>query len=116
MADLSNEEIAEALTGAGIKPSGKRESLIAKLAKAVEEGKISLSDEDEEEPEDSDEEELSMEDMINDYENPEMTKERREALKKFDKGSKLLLKKVKMKKAYRKRHRSVNRLQSCKMV
>ena len=94
VADLSNEEIAEALTGAGIKPSGKRESLIAKLAKAVEEGKISLSDEDEEEPEDSDEEELTADDLINDYDNPEMTDERKEALKKFDKGSKLLLKKV----------------------
>ena len=79
VADLSNEEIAEALTSAGIKPSGKRESLIAKLAKAVEEGKISLPDEEDEE--ESDEEELTADDLINDYDNPEMTDERKEALK-----------------------------------
>ena len=71
--------------------------MIAKLAKAVEEGKISLDDGEEEPDVDEQEvesEEETKEDLINDYDNPDMTAERKEALKKFDKGLKLLKKKT----------------------
>lgn len=47
--DYSVEEIADLLESVGISPKGKRQALIAKVVKAVEEGLIALTDEDEEE-------------------------------------------------------------------
>lgn len=49
--DLSVEEIAELLTEVGISAKGKRQALIAKVVKAVEEGKIEWDVEEEEEEE-----------------------------------------------------------------
>lgn len=57
--DMEDTEIADLLTEAGISPKGKRQALIAKLVKAVEEGKIDL--EVEEEDEEAEEEVLAEE-------------------------------------------------------
>lgn len=48
-AEMSNEEIADILADVGVSPKGKRELLITKLEKAVEEGLLSLDEEEEEE-------------------------------------------------------------------
>lgn len=47
--DYSLEEIADILESVGISPKGKRQALIAKVVKAVEEGLLSLDDEEGEE-------------------------------------------------------------------
>jgi hypothetical protein len=44
--DMSVEEIADVLTSVGIKPTGKRQALIAKVVQAVEDKLISLTEED----------------------------------------------------------------------
>ena len=101
VADLSNEDIASALSDVGIKPSGKREALIAKLAKAVKEGLIEFEDDGEEEPieETEDTESEEEDDIINDLSNPDIPEARLEALKKFNKGIKILKKKTSLKEA-----------------
>lgn len=49
VADMSDEDIADFLADAGISPKGKRQALIAKVVKAIEDGIISLDDSEEEE-------------------------------------------------------------------
>jgi hypothetical protein len=44
--DMSLEELAETLESVGIDPKGKRQALIAKIVKAVEDGLISFEDEE----------------------------------------------------------------------
>ena len=53
VADMSDEDIADFLADAGISPKGKRQALIAKVVKAVEDGIISLDDSEEEETDDT---------------------------------------------------------------
>ena len=55
--DMTDEEIAELLVGAGVRASGKRQALLAKVVKAFEAGKITFDDE----PEEDDEEEVEVE-------------------------------------------------------
>lgn len=90
--DLSNEEIADILADAGISAKGKREALIDKLVKGVIDGKISFDDDDEddskedepEEKESSSEDDDEEEDDTNDFDNPNMTQERKDAIEELD--------------------------------
>lgn len=86
--DMETSEIADILSDAGISPKGKRQSLIDKVIKAVEDGIISLSDEDDEDDNDeSESEEADTDDELlgpNDLNNPDMPKARRTALKELD--------------------------------
>lgn len=119
--DLTNEELADLLSDVGVSPKGKRETLIDKIVKAVSEGLISLDDEDEdeedtsedidedadleeddevdadEEDSDEDDEEDDEDDGVNDLSNPDMTEERREAIKAKDKELRKLFKSKKLK-------------------
>lgn len=92
--DMTTEEIADFLTESGISAKGKRQALIAKVVKAVKDGIIDLGDDDEEDEdeeadqgvvEDFDEEAYQ---MVNDPSNPDMTKERKSAIKAFAKTTK----------------------------
>lgn len=62
--EMSVEELADILAEVGISTKGKKQSLIAKVLKAVEEGKIELADE-----EDADEEEV-VEETVEEVEEP----------------------------------------------
>ena len=81
VADMTNEEIAEILIDAGLSATGKREALVARVIKAVKDGKIEFED-DEEAPaeEETAEEEGNGEFSYNDPTNPDMTDARRTAL------------------------------------
>lgn len=70
-ADMSLEEIAEILESVGKSTKGKRQSLIARLVEAVEEGLISFDDEEEEEAEEVEEEEDTTEEVEEDAEDDE---------------------------------------------
>lgn len=48
LGEYTVEELAEILTGVGIEPKGKKQALIAKVVKAVDEGLLSFEDDDEE--------------------------------------------------------------------
>ena len=92
--DMTTEEIADFLTESGISAKGKRQALIAKVVKAVKEGVIELGDDDEED-EDEESDQGVVEDfdeeayqMVNDPSNPDMTKERKSAIKAFAKTTK----------------------------
>ena len=103
--DMSVSDIADVLAEVGVSAKGKKEALVEKLIKAVEDGLISLDDEDEsEEYSESDTEVASEEatpvgeevadedadeeyDPTNDPENPNMTKKRLTALKAFDEST-----------------------------
>lgn len=63
--EMSVEELADILAEVGISTKGKKQSLIAKVLKAVEEGKIELADE-----EDADEEEEVVEETVEEVEEP----------------------------------------------
>lgn len=63
--DMSLEELAEILADAGLPTKGKRQALLARIVKGIEEGKIEWADEEVEDQEESDEEE---EDTSNDNE------------------------------------------------
>lgn len=83
--DMTNEEIADILADVGVVAKGKRQSLISAVIKAVRDGKIDLDDEEsedeEEEVEETTTEESEEEEFdVNDTKNPDMTKERREAI------------------------------------
>lgn len=56
---LTQEELADILTEAGLSAKGKQPTLVARVLKAVEDGDIELLDEDEEDDEDEEEEEDS---------------------------------------------------------
>jgi hypothetical protein len=104
---MSNEEIASFLTSVGIRASGKREALLAKVAQAVSEGKITLDDDAEEAEAETEttveevaevaEEDGEADDM-NDFENPNMTDERKQAIEEFDKETRAAYKKKSLKK------------------
>jgi hypothetical protein len=87
IADTSDEDLASILADIGDSPKGKRQALIDKIVKAVEEGRLSFGDDEEESSEESEssEEEGEDEDNVNDLENPDMTEERREAIVQMDK-------------------------------
>lgn len=92
--DMETSEIADILSDAGLSPKGKRQALIDKVIKAVKDGTISIDDEDDGEDieEDVEEDEDIVEDTEdeaedfgpNDFDNPNMTDERREALEALD--------------------------------
>lgn len=93
--DMTTEEIADFLTDSGISAKGKREALIAKVVKAVKEGVIELDNDDEDEDEETQEATEDVEEFdeeayryVNDPKNPDMTDERRTALKAFAKSTK----------------------------
>lgn len=103
--DMSVSDIADVLAEVGVSAKGKKEALVEKLIKAVEDGLISLDDEDEseEEVETTDEPNVAEEeateeaeaetdedeeyDPTNDPENPNMTKKRLTALKAFEEST-----------------------------
>lgn len=116
VSEMETEEIADLLVEAGISAKGKRQALINKLIKAVQDGAIAINGEGEnkEEPEDDDYEDDDYEDEdvedegdeedVNDLSNPNIKPARKKALKalksmlekKYDDGK---LKAVTMKKA-----------------
>ena len=84
--DMSNEEIMDVLTDAGIKAKGKRQALIDAVVKAVLNGDLSLGDDDDDDDDDSDDsedEDGGEEFDPNDTSNPDMTKKRRKAIEEF---------------------------------
>lgn len=88
VSEMETEEIADLLVEAGISTKGKRQALINKLIKAVQDGAIAINgkDEDEEEPEDDDYEDDDYEDEgdeedVNDLSNPNIKPARKKALK-----------------------------------
>ena len=88
VSEMETEEIADLLVEAGISAKGKRQALINKLIKAVQDGAIAINgkDEDEEEPEDDDYEDEGDEDEgdeedVNDLSNPNIKPARKKALK-----------------------------------
>lgn len=88
VSEMETEEIADLLVEAGISAKGKRQALINKLIKAVQDGAIAINgeDEDEEEPEDDDYEDEDVEDEgdeedVNDLSNPNIKPARKKALK-----------------------------------
>jgi len=89
VADLSVEEIAQMLTDVGVSPKGKRQALIAKLVKAVEEGKIEFDGDDEDSGEDEDEDSTDNDDSgeadEEDYFPDDMTDERAEVIEALEK-------------------------------
>lgn len=83
VSEMETEEIADLLVEAGISAKGKRQALINKLIKAVQDGAIAINgkDEDEEEPEDDDYEDEGDEEDVNDLSNPNIKPARKKALK-----------------------------------
>lgn len=85
--DMTDEEIMDILADVGVKAKGKRQALISAVIKAVRDGKIDLDDEESEEDEDEAETEAESEETeydVNDPENPDMTEERRNAIKAYE--------------------------------
>lgn len=93
VSEMETEEIADLLVEAGISAKGKRQALINKLIKAVQDGAIAINGEgeNEEEPEDDDYEDDDYEDEdvedegdeedVNDLSNPNIKPARKKALK-----------------------------------
>lgn len=104
--DMTDEEIADLLTENGISAKGKRQALIDKLVKAVDEGIIPIEDEEDEESDDTEEEltpandtkkskttakneaEVEEESAEEIEENPDMTKFSKKRKTAFDKKAK----------------------------
>ena len=88
--DMTDEEIMDILADVGVKAKGKRQSLISAVIKAVRDGKIDLDDEesdDEDEEVETEAESNTAEEVeydVNDIENPDMTEERRTAIKAYE--------------------------------
>lgn len=90
VADMSDEDIADFLADAGISPKGKRQALIAKVVKAVEDGIISLDDSEEEETDDTEdtsenEEETEDSEEDSEEESGEELSSREKAIEKLEK-------------------------------
>lgn len=87
VADLSNEELMDILTDVGVKAKGKRQSLIEATVRAVKDGLLDLSDDEDEEggedTADEDDTQSECEYEPNDTDNPDMTEERRAAIQAF---------------------------------
>lgn len=83
VSEMETEEIADLLVEAGISAKGKRQALINKLIKAVQDGAIAINGEgeNEEEPEDEDVEDEGDEEDVNDLSNPNIKPARKKALK-----------------------------------
>lgn len=93
VSEMETEKIADLLVEAGISAKGKRQALINKLIKAVQDGAIAINGEgeNEEEPEDDDYEDDDYEDEdvedegdeedVNDLSNPNIKPARKKALK-----------------------------------
>jgi uncharacterized protein YdaT len=86
VSEMETEEIADLLVEAGISAKGKRQALINKLIKAVQDGAIAINGEgeNEEEPEDDDyedDEDEGDEEDVNDLSNPNIKPARKKALK-----------------------------------
>lgn len=93
--EMTNEDIMDILADVGVKAKGKRQSLISAVIQAVKDGKIDLDDdeddEDAEEVEDATDSEEEVADTndeseygINDLNNPDMTDERKSAIKAYE--------------------------------
>lgn len=85
--DMTDEEIMDILADVGVKAKGKRQALISAVIKAVRDGKIDLDDEESEEDEDESETEAESEETeydVNDPENPDMTEDRKAAIKAYE--------------------------------
>lgn len=91
LASMDTKELADILSEAGLSVKGKKEALITRIIKAVEDGLIEFEEEDEgtaEEYEDTEETEEEGEENSdnsgeydpNDLKNPNMTKERKDAV------------------------------------
>lgn len=90
LASMDTKELADILSEAGLSVKGKKEALITRIIKAVEDGLIEFEEEDEgtaEEYEDTEETEEGEENADNsgeydpnDLKNPNMTKERKDAI------------------------------------
>lgn len=84
--DMEDEEIKELLEDSGISSKGKRQAMIAKLVKAVKDGKIDFDTNDNSEDEDTDseesEEDSDDEDSVEDI-TATMTKKRKKAYLEF---------------------------------
>lgn len=85
---MTDEEILDVLTDVGVKAKGKRQALINAVIKAVREGKIELDDGgDEPDTEEPEVEEEVVEDGeldFNDFDNEDMTDERKKAMEDFE--------------------------------
>lgn len=91
---LEVEEIADILKENNVIAKGKKQALIDSFIVAVKDGKINVSDyfdsddEDTSDEEETDEQEDGNEVDFNNYDNEDMTKERKKALKSIDKTAK----------------------------
>ena len=85
--DMTDEEIMDILADVGVKAKGKRQALISAVIKAVRDGKIDLDDEESDEDEDEVDTKAESEETeydVNDPENPDMTEERKAAIKAYE--------------------------------
>ncbi len=106
LAEMDTKELADILSEAGLSVKGKKEALITRTIKAVEDGLIEFEEEDEEteeydtieETEEEGEENAdnSGEYDLNDHKNPNMTKERKDAISAFMKELQAGIKKKKI--------------------
>lgn len=106
LAEMDTKELADILSEAGLSVKGKKEALITRTIKAVEDGLIEFEEEDEEteeydtieETEEEGEENAdnSGEYDLNDPKNPNMTKERKDAISAFMKELQAGIKKKKI--------------------
>lgn len=87
VSEMETEEIADLLVEAGISAKGKRQALINKLIKAVQDGAIAINGKDEDDDykdddyEDEDVEDEGDEEDVNDLSNPNIKPARKKALK-----------------------------------
>lgn len=83
--EMSLEELADILSEAGLSTKGKKEALISRVVKGIEDGVIEFEDEEDEDVEEEDEVDDSEDDGneydLNDVDNPDMPKARATAIK-----------------------------------
>lgn len=98
LGQMDVEELADILSEAGLSTKGKKEALIARIIKGIEDGKIELEEEEEDEDvEDADADEEEVEEYdVNDPENPDMTKARKKAIIALTKEIQASIKKKKL--------------------
>lgn len=104
LAKMDTKELADILSEAGLSVKGKKEALITRIIKAVEDGLIEFEEEDEETEEyetteETEEEGENIDDSgeydLNDPKNPNMTKERKDAITALEKEIQANIKKKK---------------------
>jgi len=103
LAGMDTKELADILSEAGLSVKGKKEALITRIIKAVEDGLIEFEEEEEEEEteeiEDTKEDEDNTNDRgydLNDPKNPNMTEERKDAVSAIAKEVRAGIKKKKI--------------------